>query len=629
MIAIALGSLFAWTGGCGDDGDDADAGGSDAAAPDGGGMDAGPLDAGEPVCMPSDVVGCQESCQLIYDCVVRSSVAMFVRGAFPALGFAGDDFSDCSPCVTQCEAASGGADDPAVLACMDERVSRTSCAGASDPTVVIDAVDTCCDGVEDSFFCVQLCGPLQGTVAEGFFPVCRDILAIPTEPSCVGDCPTLTGTALGAVVTGDDAADFTVRHADLDASGRIAINGYVRDGSVDFGGGPIRADVGAATQYVAVFEADGTHAWSRGLTGGAAEGGAALDTNHLGNNIAFDGDGNVVLLADLFGTTDFGGGELTSGGDRDMVLVSWAPDGDFRWAVQGSGPGVDRAAEVALLDGDVWLFGDFDGSVDFGAGPLESAGGNDLVVARVSAAGELRWARRYGGPGGDPAWAIAVHPSGEHTIAGMASDGIDFGDGPVTGAGLLDWYAARFTDDGALRWKVVTGGPLTEFGYRAEPDGEAFFGQLFIPESEPVEFGGETLPDRSQTTVRLDADGEVTWLDTIEQSDGNATIVHDLAVEPDGALVVLGTISGTLDFGGGELTSEGGPDVRVTRWRADRSHDWTWRVGGFQREDPQAVSLQPSGEIVVVGAFYRVLDLGDDRLEADRRDVYVLRFTAE
>jgi hypothetical protein len=46
--------------------------------------------------------------------------------------------------------------------------------------------------------------------------------------------------------------------------------------------------------------------------------------------------------------------------------------------------------------GNVLLTGDFDGTVDFGGGPLTSAGSDDIFVAKLDAQGNHLWSKRFG-----------------------------------------------------------------------------------------------------------------------------------------------------------------------------------------------------------------------------------------
>src|SRR6185369_14395845 len=128
----------------------------------------------------------------------------------------------------------------------------------------------------------------------------------------------------------------------------------------------------------------GAHVWSKRF------GGTADD---YGYGLAVDPSGNVALTGSFRNTADFGGGPLTSAGGTDVFLASFTPSGAHRWSRRAGGSGDDAGQAVAVA-GDLLVTGPFQGTIDFGAGPLVAAGGGDLFVARYGAAGTLVWARR-------------------------------------------------------------------------------------------------------------------------------------------------------------------------------------------------------------------------------------------
>jgi hypothetical protein len=89
-------------------------------------------------------------------------------------------------------------------------------------------------------------------------------------------------------------------------------------------------------------------------------------------------------------------------------------------------------ANAVAVDGsgDVLVTGQFTGSVDFGTGRLTTAGGNDVFVARYSAAGAPLWARRFGGLITDVGSGVAVDGSGNVLVTGYFAGTVDFGPGP-------------------------------------------------------------------------------------------------------------------------------------------------------------------------------------------------------
>ena len=90
----------------------------------------------------------------------------------------------------------------------------------------------------------------------------------------------------------------------------------------------------------------------------------------------------------------------------------------LEWAKGGiGGTGSDEARSIAKdTSGNIYVTGNFLGTVDFDPGPgtanFTSLGGYDIFVIKLDAAGNLLWARRMGGIGGEEGDAVAVDEAG-------------------------------------------------------------------------------------------------------------------------------------------------------------------------------------------------------------------------
>jgi hypothetical protein len=87
------------------------------------------------------------------------------------------------------------------------------------------------------------------------------------------------------------------------------------------------------------------------------------------------------------GDMSLGGDTLSTAGSSDIFLAKFDTSGGHVWSQQfvgGPPPGGDHASGVAAdADGNVLATGWFQGTVDFGAGPVVSiAPGGDLFVAK-------------------------------------------------------------------------------------------------------------------------------------------------------------------------------------------------------------------------------------------------------
>ena len=211
----------------------------------------------------------------------------------------------------------------------------------------------------------------------------------------------------------------------VDGSGNVFVAGYFA-GAVNFGGG-LLTSAGVADIFVAKYSgATGSHLWSKRF------GGTSID---IVQGVAVDGSGNVFLNGYFASSTiTFGGSTLTNAGSNDIFLVKLSGNGAHIWSRRFGSTGDDIDYGVAVApNGDVYITGSFNGTVDFGGLPLTSAGGsNDIFVAKYSGTTSTHiWSKNFGGTSSDVGQAVATDSSGNVFVTGFyASASINFGCAP-------------------------------------------------------------------------------------------------------------------------------------------------------------------------------------------------------
>ena len=177
--------------------------------------------------------------------------------------------------------------------------------------------------------------------------------------------------------------------------------------------------------------------------------------------------GGVVVTGLFTGTMTLGGRVLGSAGDKDAWVAKVTAGGSVAWATSAGGAGVDWGMGVsALADGSSVVTGFFSSTpARFGGTALETLGGNDVFVARVTPRGQFAWAVRGGGTGTDRGQAVATQPDGSATVTGYYSGaGATFGSTPLPAAQGSNVLTARVQSNGTVAWATGSGAPGTNRG---------------------------------------------------------------------------------------------------------------------------------------------------------------------
>lgn len=225
-----------------------------------------------------------------------------------------------------------------------------------------------------------------------------------------------------------------VRDVTTDPNKNVVLTGYFF-GPMDLGGGPL-VSAGAADIFVAKLDASGNHVWSKRFGSASGEG---------SHGVAADPDGNIAVVGSSFGAIDLGGGPLTNAGDEDLFVAKLDGDGNHLWSHTFGDAAKQRALAVATDPaGCVVVNGIFQGTIDFGGAPLVSAGEDDGYVVKLGLDGEYLWSRQLGDAERQFGYGVTTDRDSNVIVTGDLRLSMDFGGGPLTSAGDYDIFLAKY-----------------------------------------------------------------------------------------------------------------------------------------------------------------------------------------
>ncbi len=387
---------------------------------------------------------------------------------------------------------------------------------------------------------------------------------------------------------------------------------------------------------------NGQYRWYTTATGGSAISGA-VNSNYTTPSLPVS---TTYFVSINIGTCETTRTAVTA------TINSCAPIPELVWA-QGFGGTGYSLSMVTDATGNVFTTGYFRGTSDFDPGPgitsLSSAGGNEVYISKLDAAGNLVWVKSVGGTSDDQGNAISVDATGNVYIVGNFRGTADFDPGvalfPLTSAGGNDVFILKLTGDGDFIWANRVGGTPSAFG---SDNG----GSLAITTSGDllvygyfygtVDFdpGAGSFPLTSAGSgdlfiLRLTTNG--TFVSALKIGGSSFDVTSDMFLDPLGNIFLSGFFYTTTDFNPGagvfNLTSNGAGDAFVCKLDPTGNFLWAKSLGSVGDDNSTSVRTDATGDVIVTGYFEGTVDLdpGPSQLNftsAGMKDMFFIKLTA-
>jgi hypothetical protein len=327
------------------------------------------------------------------------------------------------------------------------------------------------------------------------------------------------------------------------------------------------------------------------------------------NAPAADVTGNIAAVGNV-GSTCF--------------VIDYSPAGVQRWT-QTLGGTLGAACNAVAVDrttGDVLVTGSFAGTF----GILSANGSEDIFVTRLAAAtGAVIWSVNFGGPSDDEGHAITVDPTGNILVTGyFRGVNVPFGatllSGPNTTNGNL--FVLSLTSTGTPIWAVMFQGATAEnFGAAVAVDGAGnvavggfFMGRIIVNGVTYIASNGQY----DGLLVEFTAAGVPLWSRRIGRStplDGDERVLG-VATDSGGNVLATGWVQGSVDFGGGVVTSLGGFDAFVAKYTSTGAFVFASLLGGPGNDLGFGVRTDAADNVLLTGSFVGTATLGGVTLVA-------------
>jgi len=293
---------------------------------------------------------------------------------------------------------------------------------------------------------------------------------------------------------------------------------------------------------------------------------------------------------------------------------------------------------VADPAGNLVAAGTFVTGQDIGGVPLNSSGGNELFVAKLTPAGASLWVVRLGGTGDDQLVDVSVDSKGNVIVAGNTNNGASF-DKPL-GCATRGMFAIKLSaDKGSELWSRCISVPAAsadgeQYSVGVDAADEVYVGGRFYG---TFSFGGTQLFEANWAGYLAKysgVTGAVAWARPLKTINGGSVGAGPRALLGDGSNVLaVGEFISTLDLVGKQLVSTVAvtSDVYVARFSgADGAVIEARRFGDAGNDLGRDLSKDGAAGLLIAGSFVGQVDFGSGQVVANQgnTDAFLLKLDA-
>lgn len=286
-----------------------------------------------------------------------------------------------------------------------------------------------------------------------------------------------------------------------------------------------------------------------------------------------------------------------------------------------------RSVDITVDDNNIYIIGRFVGSMQIGSSTFVSAGDTDIFFAKYDLQGNSIWARQLGGQGFDTPMSLQVDGNDNVYVSGtFFNSAIDFGSiilGP-TEPQHSEGFIAKYDINGNFLWAEhldSTGGHVGPVKFGIDENGNVYSYGAF---TDNAQIGNESLigtGDYDLFIAKFNTNGESVW---VKQISGEQVVLEGLHVEGD-SLYFAGYFSSEFTLDSTTLTSAGGQDILLARYDSDGVLQWAINAGGPEHESAYDVTVDNSGHIYLVGAFFNSLTFGSQTYSGQSSDGFLAK----
>lgn len=320
-----------------------------------------------------------------------------------------------------------------------------------------------------------------------------------------------------------------------------------------------------------------------------------------------------------------------------IIAVSFGfGQSNWQWVQSVGSAGDDQALSiVADAQHNTYITGFFSANINFGQGIiLQSAGSEDMFLAKYNASGSIVWAIKAGGFGSDKGLDIKIDKLGNILVLGHFSSMAHFGSTSIESSNGANSFIAKYSTNGELLWVKKLGGYAKSFALDTNNHifvSANYAGNIKVDTVNIVGNAKQNIYSAKFTPL-----GDICWLKKIINHSGNNYPIA-IANSTDNQILLTVRFNGTclFDDTNDSLIQTGGSnsdDMILVKYNQNGDIQWKrhFKTSLPNLTNTKTIVCDNQGDIYLTGTFSNRIDIGTKYLYSNgSTDIFVARLNSD
>ena len=315
-----------------------------------------------------------------------------------------------------------------------------------------------------------------------------------------------------------------------------------------------------------------------------------------------------------------------SGGGGQSRLGGSTPG--FLVTFGGSQVETDIAGVAVDSSDNIYITGTSLGTNVFGSS-VTSGTSDNIFVVKLNSSGVIQWVYTAGGNGRDRGRKIALDSSGNVYVVGYYQNTVDFGGGNVTSNQSFDAFILKLNSSGTFQWVKSYGGSNgNDLGRDVAIDSSDNVYMLGAFRTT-VDFGGGNVTSNGNSDVflvKLNSSGVFQWVYTAGGTGDDG--VRALALDSGDNPYITGNFASTVNFGSGNITAANSNDLFILKLNSSGAYQNIYTSNIDTTTKAKGLFIDSSGNIYGTGTFQNTVNFGGGNITTSGKDIYLLKLNS-